>query len=165
MYPHARKCTHGARPNELNEFANTFETYNLRAFYCQDCLRHDHHRSTTQSQFKQLCQQLHTRPLGVVLQAVPEEHQLDGAAYDAQLSSSPVPGRLRNTLGRLRGHLKTAAQKRREHQRVDEQRMIEAVLTSRAIRGRAETNRLIFSVVGSGKDIQMQAQPQSSDKE
>lgn len=147
MYPHAPKCQHGAMPTELVPFANTYYIYNLRAFYCQECLRHDPHRSTTQAQFKRLCQQLQTHSLGLGLQAVPEEQQVDGAVDADPAPPSHLPAVLRHSLCRLRGHLKTPAQKRREHQRVDEQRLISAFLASRRIRGKAATDMLVVRMI------------------
>lgn len=152
-------CTHGAMPRELLNFADIYARENLRAYYCQDCLRRNTQRSTTQLIFNNLCERLVSGD-GTTLDPVLEEPKVaavDGASAEPSVQQSsqdatpfvpqPVPGRLKlpgsGLRRRIKTHLRTPAQRRKEEQRVSEQRLVEAIRYSQGLRGRPGTEALI----------------------
>jgi len=146
-------------PRELLDFADIYARENLRAYYCQDCLRKNLQRSTTKLIFNHLCDRLVSGD-GTILDPVPEEPKaagFDGAdagsfvkqgPLDAtELVPRPAPGLLKLAKSglkrRLKTHLRTPAQKRKEEQRVSEQRLIEAIRYSQGLRGTQGTEALV----------------------
>lgn len=146
-------CRHGALPRELLDFAEIYARENLRAYYCQDCLKKNPHRSATQFIFNRLCDTLSTGA-GTTLEAVPEESSvtvLDGAdvertaglAHD-DVPSRPAPRSLKlPRFSNLRRHMRTPAQRKKEHQRLLEQRLIAAMKLSQEVRGTVGTEDLV----------------------
>lgn len=150
----ADHCKHGAVPRELLDFAEIYARENLRAYYCQDCLKKNSHRSTTQLIFNHLCDRLNMSD-GTSLSSVPEEPKVvvstvDGA--DAEPSTGLEPGervlrpgqsRLRLPKLNLKRHLRTPAQRRKEEQRMQEVRLVEAMRSSQRRRGTQATEMLV----------------------
>ena len=145
-------CNHGAMPRELLDFADIYARENLRAYYCQDCLRKNVQRSTTQLIFNHLCDRL-IAGNGTTLDTVHEEPKVaavDGAASeskdrqdDAQLEPQFAARRLKLPKLNLRKHLRTPAQRKKEQQRIWEQQLVAAIQFSRELRGIQTTEVLL----------------------